>query len=566
MKKVLLSIAFGLSIIMMKAQVVFNVQSPSNLAGNYTMTYADPAGGWGNADLMDPANSVTGNLAIVDDGTAADSLGCNALVNGADLAGNIAVVYRGSCEFGLKALMAQDAGAIAVVIINNVTGDPIGMAPGASGANVTIPVVMITQIDGAAIRAAIDGGDDVAVFIGNKFGLFDNDLGFTNDRILLPNPNVNHSLLAQSGSEYSFRMGAWVYNFGNLQQTNGTLQAVVSFDGNTIYDETITLPDMNSGDTILAELPEFSEATYAVGKYTVTYTLSLTATDEYDGDNSYTTDFFISDNVFSYVPLDEQGLPVSTTGYRTSAATSNFTSCIHFRDQNASRVKAEGIYFAATTNTNTELLGQEFILTAYQLDDQFTDLNDPNAVIENFQELSTGSYVYADDSMDFVTVYAPFSGNVVLEDNQRYLFCVSTFDENTYIGYGPLDYSLVLDEYLQPLFPIQTDDGFNIVGFGGESSAIGVKLSSVAVTGVEESKVSELKVFPNPAKNVINIQGNDGQVETAELKDQLGRTVGTWTITGKNASIDVSKFNTGNYILVLKGSNTLDIKKVQINH
>lgn len=566
MKKVLLSIAFGLAIVTMKAQVVFNVQSPANLAGNYTMTYADPAGGWGCPDLMDPANSVADTLVFVNDGTAADSLGCNALINGADIAGHIAVVYRGSCEFGTKALMAQNAGAIAVVIINNVPGDPIGMAPGADGANVTIPVVMITQIDGSNVRAEIDGGQDVAVFIGNKFGLFDNDLGFTNDRILLPNPNVNHSLLAQSAAESSFRMGAWIYNFGNMQQVDGTLNAVITFDGNTIYNETMTLPVMNSGDTILAELPDFSETAYPVGKYTVTYTLELAGTDEYDGDNSFTTDFFISDDVFAYVPLDEEGLPISTTGYRTSAVTTNFTSCIHFRDENASRTKAKGIYFAATTNTSSELLGQEFIVTAYQVDDQFIDLNDQAAVIESYQELSTGSYIYEEDSMDFVTVYAPFGSDVMLEDNVRYLFCVTTFDQNTFIGYGALNYNLVLDEYLQPLFPIQTDDGFNILGFGGEASAIGVKLTSSAVTGVEENKVSELKVFPNPAKNVINIQGNDDKVETAELKDQLGRTVGTWNITGKNTSIDVSKFNSGNYILVLKGNDTLDIKKIQINH
>ena len=566
MKKVLLSIAFGLAIVATKAQVVFNIQSPANLAGNYTMTYADPAGGWGCPDLMDPLNSVTGNIVIVDDGSAADSLGCNTLINTTEMAGNIAMVYRGSCEFGTKSLNAETAGAIAVIIVNNVPGDPVGMAPGADGANVTIPVIMISQIDGSNIQAAIDNGDDVNVFIGNKFGLFDNDLGFTMDRMLLPNPNTNHALLAQSGAEYSFRVGAWVYNFGNLQQANGTLHATVMFGDDMIYDETMTLPTMNSGDTILAELPVFTQATYATGKYTLSYTVTLDGTDEYESDNTYSTDFFISNDVLTYVPVDENGLPVSTTGYRTSAATTNFTSCIHFRNDNASRAKAEGLYFAATTNADSDLLGQEFIVTAYQVDDQFTDLNDPNAVIESFQELSTGSYIYEDDSMDFVTVYGEFGSYVTLEDNQRYLFCVTTFDQNTFIGYGGLNYNLVLDEYAQPLFPIQTDAGFNILGFGGESSAIGVKLSSVNNIGVAEKNASELKVFPNPAKNVINIQGNDAVYQTAELTDQLGRTVGTWNISNKNTSIDVSRFNNGNYILVLKGANSLDIKKVQINH
>ncbi|MCE3296323.1 MAG: hypothetical protein K0R65_2037 [Crocinitomicaceae bacterium] len=566
MKKVLLSIAFGLAIIAAKAQVVFNIQSPASLAGNYTMTYADPAGGWGCPDLMDPVNSVSQTIVIVDDGTANDSLGCNALVNATEMEGHIAMVFRGECEFGTKSLMAQNAGAVAVIIVNNVPGDPVGMAPGADGASVTIPVIMISQIDGSNIQAAINNSEEVSVFIGNKFGLFDNDLGFTTDRMLLPNPNTQHSLLAQSGAEYSFRVGAWVYNFGNLSQTGGTIRATVTREGTTLYDEQDNLPVMASGDTILAELPMFTQPIYAPGKYTITYTVTLVGTDEYDSDNTYSTDFFVSEDILSYVPVDENGLPISTTGYRTADATTNFTSCIHFRDANAHRVKAEGLYFAATTNADSDLLGQEFIVTAYQVDDDFTDLNDPNAAIESFQELSTGSYVYNEDSMDFVTVFGQFANDIVLEDNQRYIFCVTTFDENTFIGYGGLDYSLVLDEYAQPLFPIQTDDGFSILGFGGEASAIGVKLSSAFSTSVAENNTTELKVYPNPAKNMIHIQANDSQFETAEMKDQLGRTVGTWTITGKNTAIDVSKFNGGNYILVLKGNDSLEIKKVQINH
>ena len=50
-------------------------------------------------------------------GTPAD--GCAALTNPADLAGKIAVLDRGSCNFTDKIQNAQDAGAIAVVVCNN---------------------------------------------------------------------------------------------------------------------------------------------------------------------------------------------------------------------------------------------------------------------------------------------------------------------------------------------------------------------------------------------------------------------------------------------------------------
>ena len=73
---------------------------------------------WGmNPDLNDPANLVQAFAVIVDDGTTQDSLGCGALVNGSDITGKIAIVYRGDCEFGAKALNAQNAGAVALAAV-----------------------------------------------------------------------------------------------------------------------------------------------------------------------------------------------------------------------------------------------------------------------------------------------------------------------------------------------------------------------------------------------------------------------------------------------------------------
>ena len=49
------------------------------------------------------------------------------------------------------------------------------MAPGDSGALVTIPVVMVSDADGAIIRAQMDAGADVIAFIGNKVGYYAKD-------------------------------------------------------------------------------------------------------------------------------------------------------------------------------------------------------------------------------------------------------------------------------------------------------------------------------------------------------------------------------------------------------
>jgi extracellular elastinolytic metalloproteinase len=102
-----------------------------------------------------PGAGIAGDLVAVDDGSGVDAVeGCGALVNGTALSGNIAVIRRGSCEFGLKALNAQQAGAAAAVIYNNQGDATVGMGAGAHGGQVTIPTVSIGQSSGEAIVAA----------------------------------------------------------------------------------------------------------------------------------------------------------------------------------------------------------------------------------------------------------------------------------------------------------------------------------------------------------------------------------------------------------------------------
>jgi hypothetical protein len=77
--------------------------------------------------------------------------GCTAITSA--VAGQIALIDRGTCEFGLKALNAQKAKAKAVIIANNQGGTVvIPMGPGLVGAKVKIPTLMISQNDGAALK------------------------------------------------------------------------------------------------------------------------------------------------------------------------------------------------------------------------------------------------------------------------------------------------------------------------------------------------------------------------------------------------------------------------------
>ncbi|MBI1225278.1 MAG: T9SS type A sorting domain-containing protein [Bacteroidetes bacterium] len=135
---------------------IFNVTEPASVAGGYPS--AQPATGWGTGSYA-TTTGVTAPVTIVEDVLANPyfSDACEQIVNSADLVGKIALIDRGGCEFGFKALAAQNAGAVGVIICN-FEDATIGMAPGAVGAQVEIPVVMLTSVNCQTIRQFAGNG------------------------------------------------------------------------------------------------------------------------------------------------------------------------------------------------------------------------------------------------------------------------------------------------------------------------------------------------------------------------------------------------------------------------
>jgi minor extracellular serine protease Vpr len=79
------------------------------------------------------------------------SNGCTSVAAGA--AGKLAIINRGTCTFSAKVRNAIAAGAVGVLVINNVAGDPTAMAKDGLGGD-NLPAVMIGSAEGAALRAS----------------------------------------------------------------------------------------------------------------------------------------------------------------------------------------------------------------------------------------------------------------------------------------------------------------------------------------------------------------------------------------------------------------------------
>ena len=136
------------------------VTEPSSISGAYDTGIAVD---WG-APIVQGEPGVTGGVTIVNDQVfnPYNTDACEEIQNGADVSGKIALIDRGGCEFGSKALAAENAGAIGVIICN-FEDATINMAAGADGGFVTIPVVFIKSIDCASIREFAEDGLQVTI-------------------------------------------------------------------------------------------------------------------------------------------------------------------------------------------------------------------------------------------------------------------------------------------------------------------------------------------------------------------------------------------------------------------
>jgi subtilisin family serine protease len=152
------------------------VDSPASVAGKYAVKEASFT-----KPLID-VDPIEGKLVLVDDGddtlpdgatgTAIDA--CQPIVNGNEISGNIAFIERGGCDFDVKIENADNAGAIAALVIN-LSGDPIVMI-GQSGSS-DIPALMIGSADGNLLLDELNQDLIVDVVLDKSFFLAVADTG-----------------------------------------------------------------------------------------------------------------------------------------------------------------------------------------------------------------------------------------------------------------------------------------------------------------------------------------------------------------------------------------------------
>jgi len=565
-------LSLGLLAFSANSQIVVLAEAPEDAVGsfNFTDSFTNQWGGSLESIVIQAP------VALYSDGTAADSLACGAALNAADLAGKIAFLYRGTCEFGAKALNAQNAGAVAVVIVNNVAGDPVGMGAGANGASVTIPVVMISNTDGAFLRPFVDSGE-LEMFIGNKTGYFANDTGFLNRDVAMAKSQVIPLSFAVSSADFNVPLLAWVKNYGNDDQDQVVLNATVSLGGNILYNESSTPANIPADDSLLVVLPVFSLFSYTEGEYTITYTTSSENDDEFAADNSRSFVFWINDEgYYAKSRMNAQtGYPVAGGGIRPSDS-ANYSWCTFLRSSNAEAEQIHAVSFSTITNNDLDLTGQFVYAEVFKWNDPF-DENSTEVTFTDLELVGDAEYNYEFNYQnEFVS--AIFAQPIPLINNQKYLVCASIFVNDMFFRVdGGIDYNRTYDAYPAELFfPIISGGEWFAGGFGTDAiPAIITHFSepNFPIISVDETAANELPVraYPNPANNFINLPVPAGVTGNLALNvfDINGREVMTERLNnaqGGNSRVDIAGLDNGVYVFRLtEGKKLVSSFRVVVN-
>lgn len=576
MKKHLLLLAMTFIMVIAKsnAQTYLYVYEPISAKANFNYgAMSNTTGSW--AAIIDTIGAV-GEIVLARSANN-DSLVCDTTIL-TNVAGKIALVYRGACEFGVKALAAQRAGAVGVIIVNNVIGGPIGLLAGGAGGTVSIPVLSVTNEDGKVLRQLLTESTVRAV-IGNKSGLYTNDVGFYPEHVSrfkhyhMPETELDADTLVQVRPE------ARVRNWGTGLRTNVQVTATISRNGTTLYTQVASLPSLAPETDSLLTFPVFNPNTSGKGDYELNYAVQADGTDEFTADNTVSTKFVIGDTLLSKTPLTASGDPM-ITNYVNNINSSNYEYGITFYAARGADLRVDKVRFAATKQSTDSMINETVVGRLYEwIDADASTTMDASELVQ----LGEGFYSYtADDKgvvkeMEIQDIFSSQTG-IRLTDGSVYMITLfvpgtdtlflATYDRN-------VDYTLSVPTYGERISPIFTDQWY-ADGFGREvSPAMSVIFANVSGVSVEENKLNkiEMGLYPNPAKESIYVRLLAKQALgnlNYDIYDITGRLVksGVRSIEAINDdfSVDINDLKSGTYSMVVRSNSGFNTARFVVVH
>jgi PA domain len=501
-----------------------------------------------------------------------DSLNCDSVPAGS-LTGKAGLARRGGCEFGVKALNLEKAGASVAVIINNngnagppVSTDPCFVGPmgaGAVGSQVTIPAIYLARQTGNAIAAAINAGQAVSI-------------------CFYPVAMFNDAAETQYMTPLSHRDSLFLIRTDIVNRSSATVENVSAKafitepDGNVVELESNVISEIAPGVDSIAGFPLYFP--FQQGLYTVTYT-NNTFTEPYD---TLKRSFEISATTFA----TDNGQNISNgsptvANFISAAGNRTFSVAARYLTGSMENTKANGVTFGIG-NPQQVVSGNPvndvISVALYDADingDGLNDMVNNTPLTAQFSDYLTQLAGFGEYTIDasvpsnqLVTVpLLDVDGNsgVTLKPNHFY-YVLLTYDGKPSMGdtsvsftlAGPVNYLLFTG--VGPATPIRTQSFFN-GGFGNDIPI--ARLETDAVVSVPAKPVlseSKYKVLSNPANEqlVLDMElaaQNDMVISLMDFEGRALQTITKKEFQSGQVTVNTQSYASGNYVLWVRTSN-----------
>ena len=504
------------------------------------------------------------------DGNGNDSLLCDPVTM--NLTGKIALIRRGVCGFSLKAYRAQQAGAIAVVIINhynNATEDGCyvsGMLGGDSATAVVIPAIFVCRDVGEVLDAAIKAGTTEACF--------------SLPRLYEPYTAYHYATPANQVDSMG-NIAIRYVNRSGFDQTNVVIKADILEPGTTITSIEMPIDVVVADQDTLVFLPGYLP-TAGVGNYDVVFSNNKYT----DTRDSVVSSFEVTEYTYATDNLEIDPLGVGPSNQQFIDA-NFFVQSGGLVTTNDNPAVATYVTFGLSNvdsvwvpESGANVIG----VTIYNADADGDGVYDLNSSWDDLAAGQLGFATYeftgneAVDSLFSVPV-TNFNGDpLTLDPNGAYyvsLFydgnlagtgrCVR-FSNTTNVNYFNFTGLLSTPLYLGSMFS----------GWSGAKVIQRLELegfqpgTSVKPNLLDDTKIS---VTPNPAVDQVRVELNleqEGQNVAVSLLDFTGQSVRTQVVknftNGTQITLNASDLPSGSYVVWVRTAEGSTMKKIMICH
>lgn len=577
---VALSLLFGSNMLLAQgtdgAGVVMLINSAS---GQRTVIEDDCSwngtSGWGGAVSEDICAPVMWANDL--DGGGIDSLNCDSVPAGL-YAGKIVLIRRGVCEFGLKALNAEKAGAVAVIIFNHFAAAAdngctmLNMGAGAVGAQVTIPL--------------FGGCRDLGTY-------FDQALAAGPVEVCLSLPRVTSATAAYHYATPLSQvdsLGAITMRYINRStdpQTNVVAKVDIVAPDATVQSATVTMASVAPGLDTFVVFPVLKPKAIA-GKFKAVFSNSVytESRDTLVRTFEHTPYTFATDNLV----IDPLGVGTSNADFINAGLfIQNASLYITGSAGGVAKYASFGIANVDTLFVPGDPSANQVVITLYDADvdgDGETNITSSNATFDDLADGIVGQTTYqmtgteGVDSILNVEIYDytdPSKVGVTLKPNHPYYLSLAYDGNNAGTG-RCLRFSNTLDEYYLPGFfatPLYLGGTMFNSGWAGAEVITRLQLDgfnpSVSVDPNILDK-AKLEVTPNPANEFVRLNLNLNEVSPSvyvNLIDGRGRTVRTATqrnLQNGTISIETKDLPSGTYMVWVRTAEGGRVEKLSICH